>query len=117
VNLVRGVLGEIVARGRVIRGWIGIVAQDIEATQAQQLGLARGGVVLTNFYVGSPALQSGLRPGDLVLAVGGSPVDSAQETLARIARTTPGTKLRLQVQRGTRQAEVTVLVSEPPRSI
>jgi serine peptidase DegS len=117
VNLVRGVLGEIVARGRVIRGWIGIVAQDIEATQARQLGLARGGVVLTNFYVGSPALQSGLRPGDLVLAVGGTPVDSAQEALARIARTTPGTKLRLQVQRGTSQAEVTVLVSEPPRSI
>jgi serine protease DegS len=117
VNLVRGVLGEIVARGRVIRGWIGIVAQDIEATQAQQLGLARGGVVLTNFYVGSPALRSGLRPGDLVLAVGGTPVDSAQETLARIARTTPGTKLRLQVQRGTSQAEVTVIVSEPPRSI
>ncbi len=48
VNLVRGVMGEILRTGHVSRGWIGVVTEDIDATQAAQLGLARSGVVITN---------------------------------------------------------------------
>ena len=43
VNMVRGVLGDIIAHGRVIRGWIGIVPEDLPEEQAQQLGLAQAG--------------------------------------------------------------------------
>ena len=54
VDMVRGVLHDIIQYGRVIRGWIGIVPEDIADAQAQQLGLAHGGVVIANLYVGSP---------------------------------------------------------------
>jgi Do/DeqQ family serine protease len=116
VNLVRGVLREIVAKGRVVRGWIGVVPEDIDEGQARQLGLARGGVVITNLYVGSPAQAAGLRPGDIVLAVDGVEVGSAQEVLARVAQARPGTKVTLRVQRGTDAAGVPVEVSERPRT-
>ena len=46
VNMVRGVLSDIIAHGRVIRGWIGIVPEDLPDEQAQQLGLAQAGVVI-----------------------------------------------------------------------
>jgi len=116
VNLVRGVLQEIIAKGRVVRGWIGVVPEDIDDGQARQLGLARGGVVITNLYVGSPAQDAGLRPGDLVIAVAGTEVASAQEVLARVAQAKPGSKIELRVQRGTEIASLSILVTERPRT-
>ncbi len=76
VDMVRGVLHDIVKYGRVIRGWIGIVPEDISDAQAQQLGLAHGGVVIANLYVEQPraagraqargpASRHRRRPGDL----------------------------------------------------
>jgi serine peptidase DegS len=116
VNLVRGVIQDIIGKGRVVRGWIGIVPEDVEAEQARGLGLARGGVVVTDLFVGSPALAAGLRPGDLLDAVDGKPVATAQEALARIARLSPGATVKVTVQRGTQVAEVSMKVVERPRS-
>lgn len=116
VNLVRGVLTEIIAKGRVVRGWIGVVPEDIDDGQARQLGLAHGGVVITNLYVGSPAQDAGLRPGDLVIAVAGAEVASAQEVLARVAQAKPGTRIELRVQRGAEVASLSILVTERPRT-
>jgi Do/DeqQ family serine protease len=116
VNLVRGVLREIIEKGRVVRGWIGIAPEDIADEQARRLGLARGGVVITNLYVNSPALAAGLQPGDLVLAVDGAEVRTAQEALTRIARLAPGKTLQLRVQRGQQVAEIPIEVTERPRA-
>jgi Do/DeqQ family serine protease len=116
VNLVRGVLREIIAQGRVIRGWIGIAPEDIADEQARQLGLARGGVVITNLYVDSPALAAGLQPGDVIIAINGTEVRSAQEALTRIAQLRPGRKVTLRVQRGAQLADLPVDVTERPRA-
>ncbi len=114
VNLVRGVLNDIVAHGRVIRGWIGIVPEDVSDAQAAQLGLAHGGVLISNLYVGSPAQQAGLQPGDLLIAIDGAPLKSAQEAIASIAARHPGTTLTLRCQRGRQSLDVHARVTEPP---
>ena len=113
VDLVRGVLHDIIKYGRVIRGWIGIVPEDISDTQAQQLGLAHGGVVIA--YVGSPGQQAGLEPGDLLLALNGARVTSAGGARAVIASCKPGSMLTVRYQRGTRQFTVKVKVAEQPQ--
>lgn len=114
VDMVRGVLQDIIKYGRVIRGWIGIVPEDVSDTEARQLGLARGGVVVA--YVGSPAQEAGLKPGDLLLAIDGVPVTSAEEARARIATCKPGSMLTLHEQRGSSQFDVKVRVVERPRT-
>ncbi len=114
--MVRGVLSDIISHGRVIRGWIGIVPEDMSDEQATRLGLAHGGILLANLYVGSPGQQAGLRPGDLITAVDGSPVHSAQDTLARVAMHKPGSTLAIQVLRGNKTLEVKAAVSERPRT-
>jgi Do/DeqQ family serine protease len=116
VDMVRGVLHDIIEYGRVIRGWIGIVPEDISDTEAQQLGLARGGVVIANLYYRSPALKAGLKPGDLLLAIDGTPVTSAQDANARIATLKPGSTLKLHYQRGSSQFDVKLRVVERPRT-
>ena len=116
VDMVRGVLHDIIKYGRVIRGWIGIVPEDISEAEAQQLGLVHGGVVVANLYVGSPGQQAGLKPGDLLLSIDGVPVTSAEEANARIAGCKPGSTLTLRDQRGNNQLDVKVQVVERPRA-
>jgi serine protease DegS len=116
VNLVHGVLDDIVAHGRVIRGWIGIVAEDVPDAQAAQLGLPRGGIVVSNLYVGSPAQQAGLKPGDILLAIDGAPLHSAQEALAKIASHAPDSMLAIRALRGRQSLDLHARVTEPPRN-
>ncbi len=85
VNLVRGVMSEILTKGRVVRGWIGIVPTDIDETEARRFRLAQAGVVVVKLVIGSPAAEAGIEPRDIILTVNGVPVTSAQDTLTRIA--------------------------------
>jgi len=114
VNLVRGVMAAILDHGRVIRGWVGIVAEDIEDERAQQLGLSRGGVVVTNLYRASPALAAGVKPGDVLLKVAGQTVRNAQDALLRLADFKPGTKVSLELLRGQNTLNLDCEVGERP---
>ncbi|MEZ5498550.1 MAG: trypsin-like peptidase domain-containing protein [Steroidobacteraceae bacterium] len=114
VNLVRGVVNEITLHGRVIRGWIGVELRDVPAELAAQLRLPRGGVIVSNLYVGSPAHRAGITRWDLLLGIGGTAVANAQDALVRIANTRPGEQLLLALQRGERRLQVAVTVAEQP---
>jgi len=116
VDLVRGVMSDILTKGRVVRGWAGLVPEDVTDEQAAEFGLAQGGVLITSLYRGSPALEAGLRPGDLIASLDGKPVRSAQDVLARIAGHKPGTTVRLEGVRGNRRFEATLAIVERPRS-
>jgi len=116
VNLARGVMNEILDHGRVIRGWTGIVPEDVGNEQAQQLGLPRGGIVITNLYRSSPAVDGGVRIGDILLLVDDRPVHSAQEALAQIAARKPGSHVRLRLLRGRSELDANLAVTERPRT-
>ena len=108
---------EILGHGRVIRGWIGILPEDVDDVQARQLGLPRGGVVVTNMYRNSPAVEASLRIGDIITAVEGKNVHSAQDTLSEIALKKPGANLHLHLLRGRTELDATVHVTERPNAI
>ena len=116
VNLVRGVMAAILDNGRVIRGWIGIVPEDIEDSRARQLGLSRGGVVVTNLYRASPALTAGIQPGDVLLKIAGKDVRNSQDALVRLADFKPSAKVALQLVRGQNTLNLTCEVGEKPAS-
>ena len=117
VNLARGVMREILDHGHVVRGWSGIVAQDFTNDQAAYFQLAHGGVVVTQLYVNSPAVDAGVRVGDFVLAIDGHAVQRAQEALALLASHKPGGSVRLRVQRGARELELDCAVRERPSQL
>jgi serine peptidase DegS len=117
VNLVRGVMKEILAHGRVIRGWVGIVPEDIDDEQAHQLGLSRGGVVIANMYRQSPAVAASLRIGDIVTAIDSTPVQNSQECLQVIATRMPGSHVKLHLIRGGSGLDATLQVAERPGNL
>lgn len=114
VNMVRGVVREIIAKGRVVRGWIGILPEDITNEQALEVGLERGGVVVATLYLGSPAVQAGLRSGDLLTSIDGERVVNAQELMRYIAERTPGTSVRVRGLRGFSPFTATIHVAAEP---
>jgi len=116
VNMVRGVMADIIAQGRVIRGWIGIVPEDVPEAQRSRLGLPPQGVLILNLYVGSPAQRAGVQPGDVLMEIDGTPVRSAQEAIARVAaHRKPGETIKLRIVRGGRSIDLQTQVIEQPR--
>jgi serine peptidase DegS len=116
VNLVRGVLSEILAKGRVVRGWVGIVPTDIDEIAARRFNLAQAGVVVAKMYEGSPAAKAGMELRDIILTVNGVKVTSAQDTLTRIAMARPGAHVTIAGIRGTEKFSNRVQVGERPSS-
>ncbi|GMU70531.1 MAG: hypothetical protein AMXMBFR37_28630 [Steroidobacteraceae bacterium] len=112
VNLVRGVMQEILDHGRVIRGSIGVGLAEVDDAQAQRLGLPRAGVVITNVFQGSPAAEAGLRAGDIVLTIAGHAVRGQQDALTRIAASKPGELLDVAVVRRDGDRTIQVKVTE-----
>jgi serine protease DegS len=117
VNLARGVMKDILDHGRVIRGWIGILPEDVDDEQAKQLGLPHSGVVITNMYRTSPAVAAQLRIGDIVTAIDGKAVRSARDTLSQIAAKKPGVDIKLHLLRGHSELDSKVNVTERPSAI
>ncbi len=119
VNLVRGVMEEIFKNGRVIRGWLGVVPDDVTPEQARALGAPDGGVLVANLYVNSPALRAGLRPGDLITRLDDEPMQSRQEALSYVARLAPGATVRIRGLRRGQPFDMHAQVVErgqPPRT-
>jgi serine protease DegS len=116
VNLVRGVMTEILTKGRVVRGWIGIVPIDADDMFARRNELAQPGVVVYNMYINSPATDAGMQLRDIILTVNGVKVQTAQDTLTRIAQVKPGRKVTVTGIRGTQPFSTEVTVSERPRA-
>jgi len=115
VNLVRGVMEQILKQGHVVRGWLGFVPQDLSDEQAAQLGIvAGGGVTVVNILVKSPAYEAGVRPGDLITGLGTEAVQSAQDLVSRVAALKPGAQVELEGRHGRQPYEVKLKVLERP---
>jgi serine protease DegS len=114
VNLVRGVMEQILMNGHVVRGWLGFVPQDLTDEQSAQVGTAGGGVTVVNILVKSPAYEAGMRPGDLVTALGGEAVHSAQDLVARVSALKPGAEVELEGRHAAQSYKIKLTVLERP---
>lgn len=115
VNLVRGVMDQILKQGRVVRGWLGLEPQDLSDEQAAQLGLSNGaGVVVANILVRSPAFEAGVRPGDVIVRLGADPVHNAQEVVSKVAALKPGAPIKIGLRRSGQAFEVKIKIIERP---
>jgi serine protease Do len=103
--------------GRIRRGAIGVISQDITPTLASALGLDRdSGIILSDIVPHGAAEASGLEPGDIVLAVDGEPLEHSRQLTAVVFQHVFGEEITLDVQRGKERLQKTVAVLARPRS-
>ncbi len=115
VSIARSVMEQIIRTGSVTRGWIGVEAQEITPELAESFKLpASEGAIIAGVMRGSPADRAGIRPGDVLLAVGGKPVKDPQGMLELIAGLTPGAMTQFRLRRETKELEVSVNIGKRP---
>ncbi len=115
VNLVRGVMNQLIQSGRVIRGWLGVIPKTLTPQDAATLGISgTSGILLIDVRAGSPAENAGLRPLDVITHIDEHEVLIWQDALNLIARALPGTVIHLQGIRDGLDFDIDVEVSERP---
>lgn len=117
VSTAKMVLEGIVRDGQVTRGWIGVEPNELSPELAQTFGVqATQGVIITGVLQGGPAAQGGIRPGDVILRVGGKPTDNVSQLLTTVAALQPGKAASFELQRGDKQMELSVVPGTRPRT-
>lgn len=115
VNLARGVMQQLIAYGRVRRGYLGVEPQDITpqlATAFQLHGTA--GFIITRVAPSGPGSRAGLVPGDVIQSIDGKTVLNSHDALDRIAGQVPGTLVTLGGIHNGRPFSVKVKIGERP---
>jgi serine protease Do len=115
IDMARTVADQLVAHGKVVRGYLGLYPQDVTPEIAKQFGMSGpGGALVSEVSPDSPASKAGLKRGDVILKLNGTPVDSANDLRLRISQTPPGTDVKLQISRDGKLQDVTLSLGEFP---
>ena len=116
VTTARQVMEALIRDGQVTRGFIGIQQRDLTPEIAQTLNLpVKEGVLVTGVVQSGPASTGGLRPGDVIVSVGGAPVVNSYQLLNAVASLKPKAVAAIGVQRGEKALKVEVTVGQRPK--
>ncbi len=115
INQVKAILPELEAKGRVTRGWLGVLVQPVtpDLAKAFRLPEARGALV-AQVLRDSPAARAGLQAGDVIVGFDGRALEKDGELPRFVAATPVGREVPLQVIRDRRSLTLTVRVAELP---
>lgn len=118
VDRARKIVEDLRQYGEVHNAWLGIATATVTPEEARRLGLAaERGALVTRVWSGSPADRGGLRPGDVIVGVGNSPVESRESLNTLTATATGGSRLIFRVSRGDQVQQLTVVPIDPPSDL
>jgi Do/DeqQ family serine protease len=118
-NMVKTVVATAESGGAAIkRPWLGAELQDVSPDIATSLGMARPeGALIVSLHPESPLAKAGLKRGDIVLALEGKPVETAQELGYRAATTAIGATIIVEYQRKGDRKETQVTMVAAPETV
>jgi len=111
-NLARQVMEQLVSRGRVERGYLGVAAEDV--THESLLAPHRGAARVSGVQPGGPADRAGIRPGDVIVAINDTQVADVAALVAATAALAPGSRAKVTVTRGRETREVEIVAGRRP---
>ncbi|NNM56847.1 trypsin-like peptidase domain-containing protein [Acidocella sp.] len=118
-DMIKRVTGQLIASGKVVRGYLGVAAQEISPQVAQAMGLgtadpAHDGALVAAVSAGSPAAKAGLQPGDVITKVDGAVVANPNDLADDIANVVPGHSTAISFIRDGKAHEISVPVEVMP---
>jgi serine protease Do len=112
-NLCRWVMDSLVKNGKVTRGFLGVVIQNLTPDLAKAFKVNRSvGALISEVTPNGPADSAGLKNGDVVLQYDNKPIESASQLKLRVAETSPGVNVPVQIDRSGENKVVNVVVKE-----
>jgi serine protease Do len=104
--------------GKIQRGWLGVVIQEMTKELAESFGLSKpSGALIASVEKGSPAEKGGLAASDIVLKFDGKAVESPADLSRQVAQAKPGKRVSLQVWRKSQNKDLTLVLGEMPDKV
>ena len=117
VNLARNVMNQVMEHGKVVRGYLGVLPQDVTPAMAKAFHLSQdSGVLIGDVTAGTPAAEAEIERGDVILDVDGQKVEDSNQLKLRISQMSPGTSVKLRVLHNGAERTVTAKLAELPGS-
>jgi serine protease DegS len=111
------VMQQLINRGYVERGWLGIVPQPVPADISDALNLDTSGIIVTAVFNNSPAATAGVMPGDIIIKVNGHPLVDSQQAVQVITGFKPGELINLDIIRNWDRIFISAEVTQRPKII
>jgi serine protease Do len=113
INVAADVKQQLVQNGKVERGRIGVAIQEVTASLARSFGLERPqGALVSSVEPNGPADNAGIKPGDVLLAINGKPLERSSELPPLVAAVKPGSKATFELWRDGAKRTLAVTVGE-----
>lgn len=114
-NVVKHALLQIIKKGHVEHGYLGLRVQELTPTLAEQFGVKnQKGVLVSEVTTGAPAQKSGLNRGDIIQKFAGFTISDPQDLRSRMADVNIGAQVKMQIVRNGKKKTLTVTVAEQP---
>ncbi len=115
IDVAMEVVNQLKAGGKVSRGWLGVVIQEVSADLAESFGLDRPrGALVAQVQPDTPAAKAGLQPADVILEFNGRPVENSGDLPRMVGMTKPGAQTPVMVWRKGKAQQLTVVLGELP---
>jgi serine protease Do len=115
IDVAMEVVDQLKTDGKVSRGWLGVVVQEVTADLAESFRMDRPrGALIAQVQEDGPAARAGLLASDVILMFGGKPVENSGDLPRMVGMAKPGEKIPLQVWRRGRMQDITVALGELP---
>lgn len=113
IDLAKSLIPDLVEKGSVSRGWLGVAIQPITPELAKSFGLKEEkGALIAEVYQGSPAEKAGLIRGDVVVEYNGEKVDEPYDLSLFVGETKEGADAKLVVMRGSEKKDFTIKIGK-----
>jgi serine protease Do len=118
INMARAISQQLIKTGKVTRGYLGVMIQDVTPELAHSFGLEKAqGALISEVTEDTPAKTAGLQQGDIILKMNDKDVETSNTLKNEVAMLAPGTKVRFEIFRDGKRKEVTVKIGERPASM
>ena len=115
IDVAMNVAEQIKAHGKVSRGWLGVVIQEVNKDLAESFGLDKpAGALVAQIAENGPAAKSGLQVGDVILALNGQPIVMSADLPHLVGNLKPGSKVTLDVVRSGSRKQIDVTIGTLP---
>ena len=115
VNMVNKVMNDLIDKGYVVRGWLGVAIQEIDDSYAKALGLdTRDGALISNVANSSPADNAGLITGDVILEFNDVSINNSSHLKNVVSSSEPGKRYKVDIIRDGRRKSIYVKLGELP---
>ncbi len=117
-NMAKGVMDSLIKHGKVVRGYLGVSIQDVNAKIAKQFGLDKAqGALVSEVVSGSPADKGGVQTGDVIVRLNGKGVENSTMLRHRVAEMPVGQGVEVEVLRDKKLVKLNIKIAEQPKDM